>query len=69
MTTKSLVESGLSPFLLQQLITFQNLSVPAGVIVDDGVRYQTRVGAKFTSADEIADLAIGLKTPSKALRA
>lgn len=60
-----LVESGLSPFLLQQLITFQNLSVPAGVIVDDGVRYQTRVGAKFTSADEIADLAIGLKTPSE----
>jgi HAE1 family hydrophobic/amphiphilic exporter-1 len=62
---ESLVESGLSPFLLQQLITFQNLSVPAGVIVEDGVRYQTRVGAKFTSADEIADLAIGLKTPSE----
>lgn len=62
---EKLVESGLSPFLLQQLITFQNLSVPAGVIVDEGVRYQTRVGAKFTSADEIADLAIGLKTPSQ----
>ncbi len=62
---EKLVESGLSPLLLQQLITYQNLSIPAGVVIDDGVRYQTRVGAKFTSADDIADLAIGLKKPTE----
>ncbi|MEA4884054.1 MAG: efflux RND transporter permease subunit [Clostridia bacterium] len=56
-----LQRSGLSPILLQQLITFQNLSIPAGVVIDEGVRYQTRVGAKFTSADDVAGLAIGLR--------
>lgn len=56
-----LVEAGLSPLLLQQLIALQNLSVPGGVVVDDDVRYQTRVGSKFESADDVAELTIGLK--------
>ncbi len=59
---EKLAETGLSPLLLQQLISLQNLSVPAGVVVDDGVRYQTRVGAKFQSAEEIASLTIGMNT-------
>jgi len=59
---EKLAEAGLSPLLLQQLISLQNLSVPAGVVVDDGVRYQTRVGAKFRSAEEIASLTIGMNT-------
>jgi len=59
---EKLAEAGLSPLLLQQLISLQNLSVPAGVVVDDGVRYQTRVGAKFQSAEEIASLTIGMNT-------
>ncbi|MCR4426552.1 MAG: efflux RND transporter permease subunit [Firmicutes bacterium] len=57
----ALVENGLSPTLLQQLVAYQNMSIPAGVVVDDGVRYQAKVGAKFTSADDIANLALGLK--------
>lgn len=59
---EKLAEAGLSPLLLQQLISLQNLSVPAGVVVDDGVRYQTRVGSKFRSAEEIASLTIGMNT-------
>lgn len=57
---EKLADAGLSPLLLQQLIALQNLSVPAGVVVDDGVRYQTRVGAKFRSAEEISSLTIGM---------
>ncbi len=59
---EKLADAGLSPLLLQQLIALQNLSVPAGVVVDDGVRYQTRVGSKFRSAEEIASLTIGMNT-------
>lgn len=58
---QKLIDAGLSPLMLQQLIAMQNLSVPAGVVVDEGVRYQTRVGVGYETADDIAQLTIGMK--------
>ncbi len=58
---QKLTEASLSPLILQQLIAMQNLSVPAGVVLDGDVRYQTRVGTGYESADDIAGLTIGLK--------
>lgn len=58
---QKLTNASLSPMILQQLIAMQNLSVPAGTIIDSGVRYQTRVGTGYQSADDIAGLTIGMK--------
>lgn len=58
---QKLTDAALSPLILQQLIAMQNLSVPAGVVLDSGVRYQTRVGTGYQSAEDIAGLTIGVK--------
>ncbi len=56
-----LVENSVNPSLLQLLIQYQNLTVPAGTIIEEGVRYQTQVGSKLTSLEDIENLVIGLK--------
>lgn len=58
----ALTDSGLTPTLLQQYIAYQNISVPVGAVLDDGMRYNAKVGSKFTSIDDIADLVIGLQS-------
>jgi len=35
-------ELGLTPVILQQLISYQNIVVPGGAVTADGVRYITR---------------------------
>ncbi|MFS8542759.1 MAG: efflux RND transporter permease subunit, partial [Limnochordales bacterium] len=49
----------LTPAHLQQLLSLQNATVPAGVLEHDGKRWQARVGNHFTSVQEIRDLVIG----------
>ncbi|OQB47112.1 MAG: Swarming motility protein SwrC [Firmicutes bacterium ADurb.Bin153] len=56
-----LVENSVNPSLLQLLIQYQNMTIPAGAIVDEGVRYQTKVGSKLNSIEDIEGLVIGLK--------
>src|SRR5690606_36731477 len=52
-------ENSLTPALLHQLITLQHLSVPAGSLESDGVRYTARVGRPLASVEELAQLVIG----------
>ncbi|HEY8418340.1 MAG TPA: efflux RND transporter permease subunit [Limnochordales bacterium] len=52
-------EHDLTPAHLQQLLSLQNATVPAGVLEHDGRRWQARVGNHFTSVQEIRDLVIG----------
>jgi len=49
----------LTPAHLQQLLSLQNATVPAGVLEYDGRRWQARVGNHFTSVQEIRDLVLG----------
>ena len=53
-----LTEAGLTPTLLQQYITYQNMSIPVGSVLDNNMRYSAKVGSKFKSIDDISDLVI-----------
>lgn len=52
-------ENGLTPAWLQQMITLQHVSVPAGTLESDGLRYTARVGRPLADVDELAELVIG----------
>ena len=54
-------EQGLSPAILQQLITYQNIVVPSGVVTEGDMRYSTRTGRRINGLDELKDLIIGFK--------
>lgn len=56
-----LAENDLNPFLLQQILTYQNAGLPAGSLTEDGVQHAVKVGKPFASAQEIAELVIGHK--------
>jgi len=43
---------------ISAILTAQNFSMPAGVIIDDGMEYMVRVGERFESLDEIKDMLI-----------
>lgn len=58
---EKLVANNVNPMLMQLLIQYQNMTVPAGAIVEEGVRYQTKVGSKLGSIEELENLVIGLK--------
>lgn len=57
--SEALRENHLTPQMLQQIIWLQNVVVPAGPFVDDGVRYQTLAGNRLSSAEDVAGLALG----------
>lgn len=52
-------ENGMTPAWLQQMITLQHITVPAGTIESDGRRYSTRVGRPLADVEELAQLVIG----------
>lgn len=54
-------EQGLSPAILQQLITYQNIIVPSGVVTEGDMRYSTRTGRRINGLDDLKDLIIGFK--------
>lgn len=56
-----LSETGLSPAILQQLITYQNIIVPSGTVTEGDMRYSTRTGKRINSLDDLKDLIIGAK--------
>ena len=58
---EALAETGLTVNLLQQYLSYQNISVPSGSITDAGTRYNLKVGSKFESIEDIEDLIIGMK--------
>src|SRR5690606_25909229 len=52
-------ENDLTPAWLHQMITLQNVSVPAGSLEADGTVYSARVGRLLASPEELADLVVG----------
>lgn len=57
-------ELGLSPVILQQLISYQNIVVPGGSVTADGVRYTTRAGSQIQSVEELENIIVGMKQGS-----
>ena len=49
----------ISPTLLEQFLTYQNMVVPGGVIAIDDTRYYIKTGMHFQSADELREMIIG----------
>lgn len=54
-----LKEHNIAPQTLGQLISYQNIQVPAGQIEDQGFIYNLRTGNSFTSLDELKELVVG----------
>ncbi len=46
----------ITPETINQILTAQNFSMPAGYISDDETEYSVKVGDKFTTLDEVKDL-------------
>ncbi|MGI6609665.1 MAG: efflux RND transporter permease subunit [Limnochordia bacterium] len=59
--TEALRINNTPPAVLYELLKQQNSLVPAGVLEDDSVRYNVRVGNPLSSVEEIRDLVIGEK--------
>ena len=57
-------ELGLTPVILQQLISYQNIVVPGGAVTADGVRYITRAGSMINSIEELENIIVGMKQGS-----
>jgi HAE1 family hydrophobic/amphiphilic exporter-1 len=49
----------ISPTLLEQFLTYQNMVVPGGVMSDDNTRYYIKTGMHFQSAEELREMIIG----------
>ncbi|NLN15777.1 MAG: efflux RND transporter permease subunit [Firmicutes bacterium] len=49
----------ISPTLLEQFLTYQNMVVPGGVMSVDDTRYYIKTGMRFQSADELREMIIG----------
>ncbi|HHT26232.1 MAG TPA: efflux RND transporter permease subunit [Firmicutes bacterium] len=59
--TQVLRDNNIPPYTLLELIASQNVMVPAGPLVDDGTRYNVRVGNPFRDVEDIRNLVIGEK--------
>lgn len=55
----SLTEYNISPSVLSQMLSYQNIMIPAGKIEDDGINYNLRAGYNFQSLENIKDLTVG----------
>lgn len=56
--SQRLRENGVTPARLHQMLALQNVTVPAGAVESDGVRYQTRVGVPLQTVEDLAQLVV-----------
>ena len=50
------LSSKITPDMINSVLTAENFSMPAGYVSDDTKQYSVKVGAKFTSIDQVEDL-------------
>lgn len=63
--SEALRQYGITPALLQQVIAAQNLVVPAGSAVDEGVRYHVKAGQVFTDLEALRNQPVALRQVSQ----
>ncbi len=66
-TPEKLADIDITAGLLEQMITYQNMIVPGGVVSDDERRYNVRAGHRFQSIEELNDLIVGTKEDTSIL--
>ncbi len=63
----ALAELDVTPALLEQMITYQNMIVPGGVVTDEERRYNVRTGYRFSGIAELDDLIVGTEEDASIL--
>src|SRR5690606_35545127 len=56
-----LQEYGITPTLLYQVIGAQNMVIPAGSVVQDGVRYHLKAGHTITDLEALKDQPVAIR--------
>ena len=56
-----LQEHGITPTLLYQVIAAQNMVIPAGSVVEDGVRYHLKAGRTITDLEALKDQPVAIR--------
>ena len=59
--SERLAELGITPALLQQVLAYQNVVVPAGTLEDESTRRLVRAGRRITSIEELKEQPISLR--------
>ena len=56
-----LQEYGITPTLLYQVIAAQNIAVPAGAVIEDGIRYNLKAGQVITDLEALRNQPVALR--------
>ncbi|MGI6037286.1 MAG: efflux RND transporter permease subunit [Limnochordia bacterium] len=56
-------EYDLTPTLLEQFLRYQNMTIPSGVIEDQGQRFNIKTGMRFQGVEELQNLIVGTQEP------